>query len=191
MSNLQDDNENEEEESSCIPLYDFSKKLYRTYDGPFLFLLGMQNVNHGLWSVAILATQDLFKTYLKLNPGQMTLYMSIVHLPWSVKILYGLISDNIPIAGTHRKSYVIMMGILQFCALIAIYFLHEMSALLVAVCLMMAALSEAFVNVVADAIMCVQARRDPESGSQDLIAFSWMATGIGGILGSFLAGILT
>lgn len=66
-----------------------------------------------------------------------------------------------------------------------------MSALLVAVCLMMAALSEAFVNVVADAIMCVQARRDPDSGSQDLIAFSWMATGIGGILGSFLGGILT
>jgi MFS family permease len=151
----------------------------------------MQNVNHGLWSIAILATQDLFKSYLKLNPGQMTLYMSIVHLPWSIKILYGLISDNIPIAGTHRKSYVIMMGILQFVALICIYFLHEMSALLVAVCLMMAALSEAFVNVVADAIMCVQARRDPDSGSQDLIAFSWMATGIGGILGSFLAGILT
>lgn len=72
----------------------------------------MQNVNHGLWSVAILACQDLFKSYLKLNPGQMTLYMSIVHLPWSVKILYGLISDNVPIAGTRRKSYVIMMGIL-------------------------------------------------------------------------------
>ena len=85
----------------------------------------------------------------------MTLYMSIVHLPWSVKILYGLLSDNVPIAGTRRKSYVIIMGCLQFAALIAIYFLHEMSALLVAVCLMLAALSEAFVNVVADAVMCV------------------------------------
>jgi hypothetical protein len=81
--------------------------------------------------------------------------MSIIHIPWSIKILYGLISDNVPIAGTRRKSYIILMGLLQFFALISIYFLHETSALLVAIFLTAAALSEAFVNVVADAIMCV------------------------------------
>lgn len=85
----------------------------------------------------------------------MTLYMSIIHIPWSIKILYGLISDNVPIAGTRRKSYIILMGLLQFFALISIYFLHETSALLVAIFLTTAALSEAFVNVVTDAIMCV------------------------------------
>jgi hypothetical protein len=91
--------------------------------------------------------------------------MSIIHIPWSIKIIYGIISDNIPIAGTRRKSYIVMMGIVQFLALISIYFLHETSALLVAIFLTFAALSEAFVNVVADAIMCVQARKDPENGS--------------------------
>lgn len=55
----------------------------------------------------------------------------------------------------------------------------------------MAALSEAFVNVVADAIMCIQARKDKEHGSQDLIAFSWFATGVGGILGCALGGVMT
>jgi hypothetical protein len=47
----------------------------------------------------------------------------------------------------------------------SIYFLHETSALAVAILLAFAALSEAFVNVVADAIMCIQARKDPEHGS--------------------------
>ncbi len=75
--------------------------------------------------------------------------------------------------------------------MLSIYFLHETSALLVAIFLTLAALSEAFVNVVADAIMCVQARKDPENGSQDLIAFSWMASGVGGILGSVVGGIMT
>lgn len=75
--------------------------------------------------------------------------------------------------------------------MLSIYFLHETSALLVAIFLTLAALSEAFVNVVADAIMCVQARKDPENGSQDLIAFSWMASGVGGILGSVIGGIMT
>jgi hypothetical protein len=104
-------NENNSERS-CIPMYDFMKKLVNTYDGAFLLLLGMQNVNHGLWSIAILACQDLYKTYLKLDPGQMTLYMSIIHIPWSVKILYGLISDNVPIFGSKRRSYVMIMGTL-------------------------------------------------------------------------------
>ena len=43
--------------------------------------------------------------------------------------------------------------------------LNETGAVAVAVLLTLAALSEAFVNVVADAIMCVQARKDPEHGS--------------------------
>lgn len=95
-----------------IPYYTFTKKLFTRFDSSVVLLLGLQNLNHGLWSVAVLACQDLFKQYLKLNPGEMTMYMSIIHIPWSVKLLYGLISDNIPIAGTRRKSYIILMGII-------------------------------------------------------------------------------
>ena len=85
----------------------------------------------------------------------MTMYMSIIHIPWSVKLLYGLISDNIPIAGTRRKSYIIIMGILQFLSLALIYYLNESTAMGVAILLTFAALSEAFVNVVSDAMMCI------------------------------------
>ena len=69
--------------------------------------------------------------------------------------MYGLISDNLPIAGTRRKSYIILMGLVQFAALFTMFLLHETNALSVAILLACAALSEAFVNVVADAIMCV------------------------------------
>jgi len=126
-----------------------------------------------------------------MDPGDMTKYMSIIHLPWSVKLLYGLMSDNVPIMGTRRKSYIIIMGLIQFVALISIYFIHETSAISVAILLTLAAFSEAFVNVVSDAIMCIQARKDPVHGSQDLIAFSWLCTGVGGMIGSFASGILT
>ena len=125
------------------------------YDGPFVVLLGIQNINHGLWTVAVLACQDLFKTYFKMDPGDKTVFMSMIHLPWSIKIVYGLISDNVPIAGTRRKSYIVLMGVLQFLSLITIYFLHSSTPVAVAACLTVAALTEAFVNVVADAIMCI------------------------------------
>jgi len=51
----------------------------------------------------------------------MTVYMSIIHIPWSIKIVYGLLSDNVPIAGSNRKSYIILMGIIQFVSLFCIY----------------------------------------------------------------------
>lgn len=79
----------------------------------------------------------------------------MIHIPWSIKIVYGLMSDNLPIMGTRRKSYIVLMGVIQFLALISIYFFHASSAISVAVFLTIAAFSEAFVNVVADAIMCV------------------------------------
>ena len=73
----------------------------------------------------------------------------------------------------------------------AIFIVNDASDLAVAILLSIAALSEAFVNVVADAIMCVQARKDPEHGSQNLISYSWMATALGGLLGCSTAAIMT
>jgi hypothetical protein len=47
-----------------------------------------------------------------MDPGTMTAYMSVIHIPWTIKIIYGLISDNIPLFGSNRKSYIVIMGIL-------------------------------------------------------------------------------
>jgi hypothetical protein len=96
---------------------------------------------------------------MKMDPGDMTKYMSIIHLPWSVKLIYGLTSDNVPIFGTRRKSYIVIMGIIQFVALFSVFLLnnqgHLTGPMTVAICLTFATMSEAFVNVVSDAIMCV------------------------------------
>jgi hypothetical protein len=126
-----------------------------------------------------------------MDPGDMTKYMSFIHFPWTIKIIFGLLSDNVPLFGSKRKSYIIIMGVLQFAALVVAYFLHDSSAFGVSVCLSMAALSEAFVNTVCEAMMCVQSRKDPQYGSQDLIAFSWLCTGVGGLFGSILGGVVT
>ena len=62
--------------------------------------------------MVLISVQDLFRQYLKLDPGIMTYYTTIVGLPWSIKIVYGLISDNVPIMGAKRKPYIIIMGLI-------------------------------------------------------------------------------
>ena len=91
----------------------------------------------------------------------MQIYISIIHIPWSFKILYGLISDNVPIFGTRRKSWLIIMGIIQFITIFSLAMTEPKDPLAVALILATASLSEAFVNVVSDAIMVIQSRRDP------------------------------
>lgn len=141
--------------------------------------------------MVLLASQDYFKQYLKLDPGVMTGYMSLISITWSVKILYGLISDNLPVAGTKRKSYVIIMGFLQFLSLLSVYAFEITHGLSVAVLLSVSSMCIAFINVVVDAIVCVQARKDPVHGSQDLMSLAWIANGLGGVAGCLLGGYMT
>ena len=71
-----------------------------------------------------LATMDMFKTHFELEPGQMQSIHATVALPWSFKIVYGLISDNVPICGSRRKSYLIIFSFLQFISMIVLGFAH-------------------------------------------------------------------
>ena len=95
----------------------------------------------------------------------MAAMQSIAMFPWSIKIIYGLFSDNVPIFGTRRKSYLVLMGILQFFAYLSLYLFEPKDALATAIILAVGSLSMAFINVLVDAIMCVEARKDPAHGT--------------------------
>jgi len=81
--------------------------------------------------------------------------MSLISLPWSLKILYGLISDNVPVCGTRRKSWLIIMGVVEFTSLIILFFTLPEDPLIVTLLLMVASMAIAFINVVSNAIMVI------------------------------------
>lgn len=56
---------------------------------------------------------------------------------------------------------------------------------------MIASLSIAAMDVIVDSIMVVQSRRYPDDGSEELQSYSWCCLGVGGIVGSLVAAILT
>ena len=75
-------------------------------------MLGMQYFNQGTKVLVYLASSDLFKSVYKLDPGDVQTIQAFTFLPWSLKIVYGLISDNFPIYGSRRKSYLLIGALL-------------------------------------------------------------------------------
>jgi MFS-type transporter involved in bile tolerance (Atg22 family) len=86
-----------------------------------------------------------------------------------MRIVYGILSDNLPICGSHRRSYLFLSAILQVISM----------SLLVANCqpeldqgpyycivlITMGSMSVAMGDVIIDSLMVIQARKYPEEGS--------------------------
>ena len=99
--------------------------------------------------------------------------MAFAFLPWSVKIIYGLISDNIPLFGSKRKSYLLIMAILQSVTMVVLAMQDKESndVTLVKYSLFLSNVGIAFSDVIVDSLMVIQARKDPEQGSEELSTF--------------------
>ena len=121
-----------------------------------------------------LSIRDLFKQYLLLEPNHAQFLQSIISLPWCFKIIYGLIADNLPIFGSHRRAYIIINGLIQ-CSVMWLLSMHftvtkgiGMNSSYITLLLTVNALNSAFFNVCVNALMVGQSRRDIKNGSSDL-----------------------
>lgn len=85
----------------------------------------------------------------------MALYNSLITLPWSLKVIYGIITDNVPIFGLKRRPYLIFFAFLQIVMMILTYSYDGDNAIQVVVYLFFASLAIAFSNVVVDAILVI------------------------------------
>ena len=88
-------------------------RMYNRYNHSFLLALGLQYFNTGLvLAMLSLATGYIFLNIYKLEPGKMSQLSSYISLPWVPKLLYGIITDTVPICGSGKRSYIFMMGML-------------------------------------------------------------------------------
>jgi sugar phosphate permease len=113
----------------------------------------------------LLESLDYFKNYLDSEPGDIAVYKSIIMFPWALKVIFGLISDNIKIFGLKRKPYLVVFGFLQFIAASSLWFFEPDNAITVVFLLMLVSFAIVFQNVVIEAIVVSQSRLDPLLGS--------------------------
>ena len=66
----------------------------------------------GALGLARLAQTFYLKDTLHLGPAELSALTGLFTLPWTIKPLYGFISDGVPLFGYRRRSYLILCGIL-------------------------------------------------------------------------------
>lgn len=108
--------------------------------------------------MVVLEAIDLFKTYMDAEPGDVSVYKGLIFLPWSLKVIFGLVTDNFPIFGLKRKPYLVFFGYVQFFAAFSIYYFDHDSPMEVVLLLMVVSFSMAFSNVTIDAMIVTQSR---------------------------------
>jgi len=86
--------------------------VFKDYDIRFLFVFGVQYFNAGLHLAFFIAYQYMYKNHYKVSPGESNVFQAIIMTPWIFKLVYGAICDTIPIFGTRKSWWMIIMGLI-------------------------------------------------------------------------------
>lgn len=116
--------------------------------------------------------------------------MSALTLPWTIKPLYGLLTDFVPLAGSHRRGYLLLTTAAASIGLMVIYFLPlSADATLLLLLLLPAALAIAFSDVVVDALMVETGQPQGTTGRLQSIQWAsiYAATIVTGVAGGALS----
>lgn len=133
---------------------------------------------------------------LQMDTAQTAGRTAILLLPWTIKPLYGLISDFIPLGGYRRKSYLLLTGLLATMGFLWVAGqtggADNLQWLLFA--LLLTSFGIAFSDVLVDAVMVEQGKRFDAIGKFQATQWLWIsAAGIlsalaGGWLAQYLPG---
>ena len=155
--------------------------------GAMYFIQGIGEPTEGLIAQPV---RCLLKSWGQ-DAAQIAVFCAIVSLPWSLKPIYGLISDFFPLAGYRRKSYLLLASGATAAGLLALYLLplDTGASVRLLVLLLVPTVGVAFSDVVVDALMVEKGQPAGITGQLQSVQWGSMyaATILVGILGGYLS----
>ncbi|XP_009120014.1 probable folate-biopterin transporter 4 [Brassica rapa] len=166
------------------------KQLRSAFGVAFLWLVCLIYFTQGFRSFVWTAVSYQLKDRLQLSPSASQFVFSVAFFPWSIKPLYGIISDCIPIGGKKRTPYLVISTVLSLVPwlLLGLDSSSRSSSLYLMIFLTVQNLGSAMADVVIDAMIAEAVRIEKSSFAGDLQSVSWFAMAVGGICGSLLGG---
>jgi predicted MFS family arabinose efflux permease len=149
------------------------------------FAQGLADLSAGLVNQP---AQYLLKEQMRLTAAESGVFWAIVGLGWTCKPLYGLLSDFIPFAGYHRKSYLLFMSILGMSGWLTLSLFPPYYTVLLLI-FTLCATTLAFCDVMTDALMVETGR--PHGLTGRFQAVQWAAMSLALVLAQLGGGYLS
>ncbi|KDO28243.1 hypothetical protein SPRG_06293 [Saprolegnia parasitica CBS 223.65] len=144
---------------------------------------------YGLRTLAVLCGTNLLSGLISIDLFAMS--TTTLMLPWALKPIWGLITDTVSIGGFHRKPFYVLCGCLAFCCTSLLGLPNIVSSYELALgVLLLRSVGYAFIDVIIDAVLAEQARKDVASGAQNLQSIASFHKALGVVLASILKGPL-
>jgi folate/biopterin transporter len=143
----------------------------------------------GILGLARLAVSFFLKDDLGLTPTEVGALTGIATLPWTVKPLFGFLSDGLPILGYRRRPYLMLSGVLGAASWLMLATIVQSGWAAVAA-ITLSSLSVAIGDVIVDSLVVERARKESLSTAGTLQSLAWGASAVGGIITAYLGGVL-
>eukprot|EP00850_Spirogloea_muscicola_P013859 SM000096S24888 [mRNA] locus=s96:317224:320327:- [translate_table: standard] len=166
------------------------QRLIANFGGSFILLIVCVYWTQGFRSFPWTGISFLIKDELKLSPSASQLLTSTAFMPWSIKPVYGMISDCVYIRGGRRVPYLIISSILSLATWCLLAFIPQATASAATFTALLTAqnVGSALADVVVDAMVAEIARKERAEFAGDLQSLSWFAMAVGGVAGSLTGG---
>ena len=124
-----------------------------------------------------------------LTAGQLATFTWIITIPWFIKPVYGLLSDFVPLFGTRRRSYFLIMSATAAVTAIALSLMPGASYAQLATLITLLWLGVGFTDVLTDALMVENGQRVGLTGAFQSVQWGALSAAsiLVGVGGGYLA----
>lgn len=143
----------------------------------------------GILGLARLAVSFFLKDELGLSPAELSVLMGFAVIPWTIKPLFGFISDGLPILGYRRRPYLIVAGLLGALSWVALATWVD-TALGATLAIALGSVSTNLSDVIADSLVAQRARKESLDNAGSLQSLCWGSMAFGGIITAYFSGFL-
>ncbi|KAI4839944.1 folate transporter 1 [Plasmodium brasilianum] len=137
----------------------------------------------------------LFKDNYELHPASLNVILSLIKVPWSIKLLWAVLSDSCPIFGHRRKYYLLFGSFLCVLSLITLGLINHTNITLTVILLTTYFFGSSVCNVIGEAQVVESSRKSSINCSTKNVsiffAFRKLSFAIMSYLSGYLLSIMT